>query len=174
MAIFAQPTPDENLVPGWNVQGGASGSSFSGPDAPGYAQAGVTGDIATTSQVGAGAPSPYGAEFVGTEGQNTPSGYNSYTNPGGLLANASYSVSQVMAPTGTNPTQVGAVITTTAALTGVVVSGLSLMVQALGTGTTTYTVGGLAGGTVAVGTIIPAGAKITTTASGVVFVTVGM
>lgn len=75
-AVFGQPTPDENLVPGWNSQ--------SSPAAPGYAQAGVapaTTTVSTASQASAGYPSPVGAENVGGENSGSQT-VSILTNPG--------------------------------------------------------------------------------------------
>lgn len=153
-AIFAQPTQDENLVPGWNVQDNIVADGDTG-----YAQKGVTGDVTTNSQPNAG-----GDSMNGSTGPYVTD----------VLQNASYSVSQVDAPAGTNPTAVGAVITTTAALDGVVLSGLSLLAQDLGSDTVTYTVAGQTATPVTAGAIIPAGAAITSSDSGDIFVTVGL
>jgi hypothetical protein len=165
--------PDENLVPGWNVQGGSNGNTSSGPGSAGYAQKGVTGDISVaipgsaTSNPGGGFPYPPGAMNVGSENSAA------YSTP--ILENSSYSMQQNLASAGTNPTAVGAVITTTAALSAVVLSGLSIMLQTIPSeGTITYTVSGGSAITPTAGSIIPAGAAITTSEAGFVFVTAGM
>lgn len=72
---FAQPTPDENLVPGWNVQGFAPA---------GFSQAGVTPQIAVAGQSSAGFPNPPGAGNVGSE--------NSAAYTTQILQNGSYSL----------------------------------------------------------------------------------
>jgi hypothetical protein len=76
MAIFAQPSPDENLVPGWNNQGDTS---------PGYAEAAATSSVTVVGQAGAGYPNPPGAIDVGAE--------NSGSYGESILENGSYSVS---------------------------------------------------------------------------------
>lgn len=165
--IYAQPTADENLVPGWNVQGTSAAQQNNSGDLPGlgtpgegYAEAGVTGVVTTNSQPYAGSDS-----MNGSTGPYVPD----------VLQNESYSVSLANAPAGTNPTAVGAVITTKAALDGVVLSGLSLLVQTVASGdTVTYTVAGQTEQSAAAGDIIPAGAAITTADAGDVFVTVGL
>lgn len=157
MAIFAQPTPDLNLVPGWDVQGtGAAGNP--GPDAPGYGQAGNIGSVTVNAQAGAGTPQP----------PNTGTG-SAASNAESVLTNGSYTVSQANAPSGTNPTAVGATITLTSAAAGSVISGLSL-VNTNETSGVSYVVGTNPAVTVAEGGVIPAGAKVTAP-SGTVFVT---
>lgn len=166
MATFAQQPQDENLVSGWNVQGNNFSTSTFGQPGGGYAEAGVIGAVTTASQPNAGFPYPPGAANVGAENSG------SYTTS--VLENESYSVSQVAAATGTNPTAVGAAITVpTGGYTAKVLSGLSLVVTNLDSGTVSYTVNGSATVDVAAaGDIIPAGAAVTSTA-GVVFNTVG-
>jgi hypothetical protein len=78
-AIFAQQTPDENLKPGWNVQGtgvgqGAiEGASGSGVPGAGYSEPGVvpaTAPLSGPLQSQAGVPFPPGAlnqSFIGGE-----------------------------------------------------------------------------------------------------------
>lgn len=54
--MFAEPTANENLVPGWNVQGNISGDGQTG-----YAQEGNVAPVsgsATVGQAGAGYPNP--------------------------------------------------------------------------------------------------------------------
>lgn len=164
--IFAQPTPDENLKPGWNVQGTGVGQSTSGVPGEGYAEAGVTGDVTNNSQAGSGFPWPPLAEDIGSEAAAN-------TTP--ILQNASYSVSQADASVGTNPTAVGAVITLpSSGVSAKVLSGLSLLVQSLDSGTLSYTVAGQSAVDVtAAGAIIPAGAAVTASAAAVL-VTVGL
>jgi hypothetical protein len=73
MAQFAQPTPDENLVPGWNVQSSAPA---------GFAQAGVAPTPSNLSgQLLAGFPYPPGAANVGSENSASYSA-SSLANPG--------------------------------------------------------------------------------------------
>lgn len=80
-AIFAQPTTDENLTPGWNVQGTGAANS-PGPGAPGYGQAGNTTTSITTGQALAGLPQPTGALNTGAE--------NSGSQTVSVLSNAGY------------------------------------------------------------------------------------
>jgi hypothetical protein len=86
-AIFAQTTPDENLKPGWNVQGTGVGQSTSGIPGEGYAEPGVIPPGSTLSaqlQPTAGVPFPPGAlnnSFIG--GENSGSYFQSIlTDPG--------------------------------------------------------------------------------------------
>lgn len=150
--------PDENLVPGFTVQNAGGGVNYSAAYVP------VVGDVTTNSQANAGFPFPPGAANVGSE--------NSGSYAKSVLTNASYSVSQVGAAAGTNPTAVGAAITIpTGGVTATVLSALSLVLTNLDSGTVTYTIGG--SGSISVttaGEVIPAGAAVTATA-GVVFVT---
>lgn len=95
-AIFAQPTKDENLVPGWNAQGSAP---------LGYGQAGNTGTTINTGQAGAGFPNPPQALDVGgensaayTESILTNPGYADATGPGGRTLPANIGGSSVSAP----------------------------------------------------------------------------
>lgn len=123
MAIFAQPTADMNLVPGWDVQGNGSGGN-PGPDAPGYGEPGNTGAVYGPGQPGAGFPNPPQAEDVG--GENSGSygesvlvnpGYADATGPGGRTLPANIGGTQVTAPTmttatkSTNPTNLVATVT---------------------------------------------------------------
>lgn len=165
MATFAAQPQDENLVPGWNSQGNFPSVATVGKPGVGYAVAGVTGAVTTQAQSLSGFPFPPGAMNIGAE--------NSAAYTTQILQNGSYTVAQNLAPAGTNPTAVGAVITTTAALTGVVLSGMSLLVQTHTSTTITYTIAGGSAVTVVAGGIIPAGAAVTTLVSGDVFVTVG-
>jgi hypothetical protein len=174
MAVFAQPSKDENLTPGWNVQGGSNGNGKPGTGAPGYAMPGVTGSVSTSSQSGAGLPSPPQAEDVGMD---------TALNDTSILENESYSVS----PT----TQIGQSITWTGA--AIPASGTPLAqpfgmsaVMTVAGGTVTalsYTPFGSATAVEmeagsATGVVIPGGALVTLTYSaaptGVTFVTTGM
>jgi len=76
MPTFAQPTPDENLVPGWNVQANAPA---------GFAQSGVVPAVTVNGQTSAGFPNPPGAGNIGSE--------NSAAYTSQILVNGSYSVS---------------------------------------------------------------------------------
>jgi len=156
-AIFAQPTADENLSPAWTVQGTGAAQATTGAPGAGYAQPANIGDITFASQVNAGGNSQAGS-FAPYQ-----------TN---VLENGSYTAQLANAAVGTNPTAVGAVITVPAGLYGVatVLSGLPLVIQSLDAGTVTFTQGGVTSGDLAVGDVIPAGAKVTTSAAAV-FVT---
>lgn len=166
MAIFAQPTADMNLVPGWDVQGNGSAGN-AGPDAPGYGQAGNTGTVYGPGQTGAGFPNPPGAENVG--GENSGSygesvlvnpGYADATGPGGRQLPQNIGGSTVNAPSvpatgvvATNPTNLVATVviaangaTITAVKTGSAGQTYAQATQA-GTAAGTYTVqpGGVIG-----------------------------
>lgn len=87
MAVFAQPTKDENLTPGWNVQNASTNGQT------GYAQPGVHGAETGIGQAGAGFPSPAGSVNTST-GQNSASYAESIlTNPGYSSAGSSLSAS---------------------------------------------------------------------------------
>lgn len=94
-AIYAQPTPDENLVSGWNVQGNVNPGGETG-----YAQAGVTGNVANVGQASAGFPLPAGA-------MNANPSENSGAYSESVLENGSYSV--------TPTTQIGQTVSWTGA-----------------------------------------------------------
>lgn len=111
---FAQPTPDENLVPGWNVQGFAPA---------GFAQAGVTPQIAVAGQLQSGLPNPPGASNVGSENSAA------YTTP--ILENGSYAVTPntglgqsatAPLPVTANGVQQPYGVNTTAAITGAAIT----------------------------------------------------
>lgn len=79
-AVFGQPTPDENLVPGWSVQGNINSGGETG-----YAQFGVVPAITTVStalQANAGYPSPAGAENASNAENSGSQGVSILTNPG--------------------------------------------------------------------------------------------
>lgn len=129
MAQFAQPTPDENLVPGWNVQANTG--------SPGFAQSGVVPVTANVGQAGAGLPNPPGASNIGSQ--------NSSAYSESVLTNGSYAVtptttlSQVATlpvPTTTGVQQPFGV-NTQAAVTGASVT--SIAVAPFTTGTPAYT-----------------------------------
>ena len=128
MAQFAAPTPDENLVPGWQVQGNAP---------LGFAQSGVIPAVTTAGQANAGLPYPPGAENVGAE--------NSGSQSVSVLTNGSYSVgpntSLANSATLPLPTTTGVQqpygVNTQAAVTGASMTGL--MVAPFTTGTPAYT-----------------------------------
>ena len=154
-AIFAQPTADENLVPGWNVQG----------DSPaGYGQAGNTGTIYGPGQDLSGYPQPPGAENIGSESgsSSTPilanAGYADATGPGGRQLPQNIGGSTVNAPSipasgtvATNPTNlVATVVIAGGTLTQVKVGTAGqtyAQATQVGTGDGTYTVppGGVIG-----------------------------
>lgn len=54
MPTFAQPTPDENLVQGWNVQGNFTAAATVGAPGAGFAQAALTPVVAVQGQTSAG------------------------------------------------------------------------------------------------------------------------
>jgi len=89
MAQFAQPTPDENLSPGWNVQGTGSAQSTTG--IPGYAQGAPVGASISTGQAGAGYPNPPGAGNIGAENSGSYA-QSILSNPGYATGSGAYSV----------------------------------------------------------------------------------
>lgn len=154
--IFGQPTPDENLKPGWNVQGTTSAT---GPDAPGYAQAGVTGNVSNVGQASAGYPNPPGA-------LNANPSENSASYSQSILTNGSYSVASA---TGVNPTQIGQTVTLASVPATATAFGNPFGISAVltltgGTGVTAaYTVNGSSSVAVVSGGIVPGGAQVTLT-----------
>lgn len=83
MAQFAAPTPDENLVPGWNSQGNFTNAATLGVPGAGYSQAAPFGQVTPlTGQANAGFPNPPGAMNVGSE--------NSAAYSTSVLANPGY------------------------------------------------------------------------------------
>lgn len=84
MAVFAQPTPDENLVAGWNNQGNFTGASTLGIPGAGFAQSGAVPTVTNVGQASAGTPQPPGAENIGSE--------NAGSQTVSVLTNGSYSV----------------------------------------------------------------------------------
>jgi hypothetical protein len=84
MAQFGIPTQDENLQPGWNVQGTGPAQSTTGVPGAGYASAAAIPVTTAVGQVGSGVPNPPGALNVGSE--NT----GAYSTP--ILENGSYAV----------------------------------------------------------------------------------
>jgi hypothetical protein len=63
MAIFAQPTPDENLSPGWTSQGTGSAQSTTGIPGQGYATSGAipaSTALSAAYQAGSGLSQPPG------------------------------------------------------------------------------------------------------------------
>lgn len=94
-AIFAQPTADENLVPGWNVQGNNGGTAGNG-----YATAGAVPpapNLSSALQGSAGFPYPPKAEDVGSENDGA-SGVSILTNPGYATGNGTI-LGAITAPT---------------------------------------------------------------------------
>jgi hypothetical protein len=85
MAQFAQQTPDENLSPGWTVQGTGSAQSTTGIPGAGFAQSAVVPAGTVVGQTSAGFPNPPGAGNIGSE--------NSAAYTSQILVNGSYSVS---------------------------------------------------------------------------------
>jgi hypothetical protein len=84
MAQFGIPTQDENLQPGWNVQGTGPAQSTTGVPGAGYAESGVVPATTAVGQTGSGYPNPPGALDIGAENSGT------YTTP--ILENGSYAV----------------------------------------------------------------------------------
>jgi hypothetical protein len=85
MSQFAIPTPDENLVPGWNVQGNFASSATVGVPGQGYASPAAvpapTAAYNTQSQANAGFPNPPGAFNIGAENSGAYTA-SILTNPG--------------------------------------------------------------------------------------------
>lgn len=83
MAQFAQPTPDENLSPGWNVQGTGTAQSTTGIPGAGYGQSGnsTTALGPGFNQNLAGLPQPPGALNIGAENSGSQTA-QILTNPG--------------------------------------------------------------------------------------------
>lgn len=162
--IFAQPTSDENLVPGWNVQGNNGGTSGNG-----YATHGVTGGVTEVGQLGSGIRQPLETGSSSAAAEALP-----------VLENGSYSVevatpaNVTVAPTGALPTQIGVSFTVGTAITAgtVAFSGLPLVVM-VASAAVTYTFAG-ASGSAAAGQTIPAGAVIVTAPASAVLVTAGL
>jgi hypothetical protein len=90
MAQFAQPTPDENLSPGWNVQGTGSAQSTTGIPGQGYAQGAPVGASISTGQAGAGYPNPPGAGNIGAENSGSYT-QSILSNPGYATGSGAYS-----------------------------------------------------------------------------------
>lgn len=85
MPIFAQPTPDENLSPGWTSQGTGSAQSTTGIPGQGYATPAAvpapTAALSAALQASAGFPQPPGAANI--NGENSGAyGASVLTNPG--------------------------------------------------------------------------------------------
>lgn len=120
-AIFGQPTPDENLVPGWSVQGNINSGGETG-----YAQAGVvpaTANVSTALQATAGVPSPAGAENASNASNAGSQSVSILTNPG--YAGTGTPLGPITAPTipasGTavqNPSGLAALVTVTGGTLG--------------------------------------------------------
>lgn len=86
-APFAQPTPDENLVQGWNSQGNFTAAATVGAPGLGFAQSAAIPATTVAGQPSAGFPSPPGAGNVGAE--------NSAAYTAQILVNGSYSINPV-------------------------------------------------------------------------------
>jgi hypothetical protein len=137
MAQFAQQTPDENLSPGWTVQGTGSAQATTGIPGEGYAVSGVVPAATNVGQTSAGFPNPPGAGNIDSENSG------SYTSQ--ILVNGSYSVSPTtnLSTTATLPlpTTTGVQqpygVNTSAAVTGAAVT--SVAVAPFTTGTPVYT-----------------------------------
>lgn len=150
-AIYAQPTPDENLVSGWTVQGNINPGGETG-----YAQAGVTGTTTNVGQAGAGFPLPAGA-------MNANPNENSAAYSESVLENGSYSV--------TPTTQIGQTLAVTVGVSPATVAnpfGTSAVLAITGGTETSITMtpkGGTAATTIANGAIVPPGASVIITYS---------
>lgn len=144
MAQFAIPTADENLVPGWSVQGGGVGQSTTGVPGAGYGQAGNVTLAYGPGQLGSGVPIPQGALNIGAEASGsqtvailTNPGYADATGAANRTLPANIGGSTVNPPAvpattvlATNPTSLAA---------SVVITGGTLTVVKTGTaGTATY------------------------------------
>jgi hypothetical protein len=129
MAQFAQPTPDENLVAGWTVQGNTG--------SPGYAQAAALPVTTVVGQAGAGLPNPPGAGNIGSE--------NSGSYASSILTNGSYAITPTtsVSQTATTPVPTTAGVqqpfgvNVMASVTGASVT--SIAVAPFTTGTPSYT-----------------------------------
>lgn len=110
MAQFAQPTSDENLIPGWSVQGGGVGQSTSGIPGAGYGStpANVTTSLAAGAggQLGSGVPQPQGALNIGAEASGsqtvailTNNGYSNATGAANRVLPATIGGVALTAPT---------------------------------------------------------------------------
>jgi hypothetical protein len=128
MATFAQPTPDENLSPGWTSQGTGSAQSTTGIPGAGYAQGAtvpVAVALATSSPgviLGAGLPQPQGALNIGAENSGSQT-VSILSNPGyadgngtivGFLTPPTVPASTVAAQ---NPSGLAAIVTITGGTT---------------------------------------------------------
>jgi hypothetical protein len=121
MAQFAIPTPDENLVPGWNVQSTFANASTIGEPGAGYAQPGVTPPATALSaayQASAGFPQPPGALNIGSENSGSQT-VSVLTDPGYSVANGT-TLGAITAPSipattvaANNPSGLAALVTIT-------------------------------------------------------------
>lgn len=165
MAQFAIPTPDENLAPGWNVQGTGTGQTVSGIPGAGYGQAGNVTLTYGPGQLTAGLPIPQGALNVGAENSGsqtaqilTNAGYADATGAANRLLPANIGGSTVNPPAvpattvlATNPTQLAA---------SVVITGGTLTVVKTGTAGTASYAAATQVGTTAGTYIVPPGGVI--------------
>jgi hypothetical protein len=137
MAQFAQPTPDENLSPGWNVQGTGSAQSTTGVPGQGYAQAAPVGAGITTGQAGAGLPNPPGAGNIGAENSGAY-GVSVLSNPGYATGSGSFQGTLTAPLPTTTGVQSPYGMNAMAAVTGAAITSVS--VAPFTTGTPQYTV----------------------------------
>jgi hypothetical protein len=144
MAQFAIPTPDENLVPGWNVQSNFTNASTLGEPGQGYATAGVTPPAVALSasyQATAGYPQPPGALNIGAENSGSQT-VSILTDPGYSVASGTI-LGAVTAPTipastvaAANPSGLAALVTITGGTTTVI---STAPFNAAGSGSATFT-----------------------------------
>lgn len=168
MAPFAQPTPDENLINGWNVQGNFTAAATVGIPGAGFAQAALTPAVTVQGQTSAGFPNPPGAGNVGSE--------NSAAYTSQILVNGSYSASPTtsLSQTATAPLPVTANgvqqpygVNTTAAITGASITSIKTApfqasgVPATGSGVWTTVWTGTASGNPISVSVPPAGYILT-------------
>jgi hypothetical protein len=122
MATFAQPTPDENLSPGWTSQGTGSAQSTTGIPGTGYASPGnvpASGALSAASQASAGFPQPQGALNIGSENAGSQA-VSVLTNPGYAPGNGTLvgAITPPTIPASTvavqNPSGLAAIVTTVA------------------------------------------------------------
>lgn len=142
MAIFAQPTPDENLSPGWNVQGTGAGQvsdGAAGIPGSGYAESAAipaSPNLSAASQPNAGVPNPPGAINVGGENSGAY-GVSVLTNPGYADGSTSLSAS-VAAPIPTTTAAVQNPFGLNASVALTVGTACSVQVAPFTTGSPTY------------------------------------
>ena len=168
MAQFAIPTPDENLTPGWNVQGNFTGASTLGIPGAGFAQAGVTPPAVALSasyQASAGFPQPPGALNIGSENSGSQT-VSVLTDPGYSVASGTIlgTITSPSVPATTVAASNPSGLTSLVTITGGTVTVVSTApFNAAGSGSATFTQVAAGPGTV---TVPPAGyIKMTYTGS---------